>query len=269
MSESIDQLAPLQPLVSHSTGQSGSSLHTAPVRGSRRMELVAEYYMMHHKRRRYDFVVNESAKVEFFQSELTQRLGAAPETPPNSRTALDLGCRGGTLTNQVKPWASWLGVDVDPAALEQARTSGLTCRQMDIAVNLDFADQSFDIVMMTEVLEHLPYPIITLSEIHRILKQRSASLFMGSVPIDYHLRRRLALLMGRRLEGDPTHIHSFSVLELRQLLEHYFHEVKFHFVRTPHWPWSLLPPSLSVIDAFWVASNPKPGVSMAEIRLRH
>lgn len=233
---------------------------------NRRLELVANYYQMHHKRRRYDFVMNEDLKVDFFVKQLSEFDSGIS---PDNRLALDIGCRGGALTDQLKPWAKWVGVDVDPSALEEARKRGLDCQQMDIAVDLDFKDNSFDLVVMTEVLEHLPYPLITLTEIHRILKPGKSSMFLGSVPIDYHLRRRLAVLAGRRLEGDPTHIHSFSYQELKELLEHYFESVEFFEVRTPHKPWNMLPESLSVIDIFWAATKPREGVKMAEITLRH
>jgi SAM-dependent methyltransferase len=233
----------------------------------RRVHLLAQYYQMHHRRRRYDFVMNEEPKAKFFQDQLMARFPLT-ETSGN-RVAIDLGCRGGALTCQLQRWASWVGVDIDPDALEQARNRGIEAAQMDIATSIPLKSESFDLVMMTEVLEHLPYPLITLTEIHRILKPGPQSLFLGSVPLDYHLRRRLAVLAGRRLEGDPTHIHSFSLKEVRNLLSHYFLSVELLPIRTPHLPWKWLPLELSAIDVFWVAQHPRPGVEMAEIKLHH
>jgi SAM-dependent methyltransferase len=78
---------------------------------------------------------------------------------------------------------------------------------MDITTAIDFKDRSFDVAVLTEVLEHLPYPTISVREARRILKPRGA--FLGSVPLDYHLHRRWAVMRGGRLTGDPTHLHHF------------------------------------------------------------
>jgi hypothetical protein len=81
---------------------------------------------------------------------------------------------------------------------------------MDISTAIDFRDECVDAVCLTEVLEHLPYPSVTLYEIWRILRKDVKSVFFGSVPLDYHLHRRIAVARGKRLTGDPTHLHSFS-----------------------------------------------------------
>jgi 2-polyprenyl-3-methyl-5-hydroxy-6-metoxy-1,4-benzoquinol methylase len=70
----------------------------------------------------------------------------------------------------------WIGVDIDAAALELARKAGLACAEMDFTSAINFQDESFDVVMMTEVLEHLPYPAISVREVHRILKRTAAAL---------------------------------------------------------------------------------------------
>jgi SAM-dependent methyltransferase len=97
----------------------------------------------------------------------------------------------------------WVGVDVSSAALEVARASGIPCAEIDFTSAIGFRDESFDVVMMTEVLEHLPYPSIIVREVHRILKN-SRSAYVGSVPLDYHLHRRWKVLRGKRLpENKP------------------------------------------------------------------
>src|SRR5437660_2071282 len=74
---------------------------------------------------------------------------------------LDVGCRGGVLVGMVG-LIRWIGVDIDGAALEVAREAGLACAEMDFTSAINFQNASFDAVMMTEVLEHLPYPAITV-----------------------------------------------------------------------------------------------------------
>ncbi len=89
---------------------------------------------------------------------------------------------------------------------------------------LPFEDSSFDVVVITEVLEHLPYTDITLSEINRILKPGGK--IVGSVPNATRLRNRLRFLFTGVVELDPTHLIHFSSQSLYKRLSNYFEEVK-------------------------------------------
>lgn len=171
---------------------------------------------------------------------------------------VDVGCQGGVLTTFVN-LISWVGVDIDNLALQVARKAGLACREMNFTSAIDFRDESFDVVMMTEVLEHLPYPSITVREVHRILKKNPRSTYVGSVPLDYHLHRRWKVMRGMRLSGEQTHVHHFSFKELDHLL-------RFHFEKVDYLPLSgtaarhpklKLPYNLFVRDIAWAASEPR------------
>ncbi|HSH92803.1 MAG TPA: class I SAM-dependent methyltransferase, partial [Roseimicrobium sp.] len=169
---------------------------------------------------------------------------------------MDLGCRGGVVTRKLSKNVDWHGADIDRNAIALANQNGIPCTQMDISIALDFLDKSFDVVVMTEVLEHLPYPTITVREVHRILKPGGA--FLGSVPLDYHLHRRWSVMRGRRLTGDITHLHHFSYSELAELLGKYFNRVEFlplHGTAARHPEWKL---SFNhfVRDIAWVAWDP-------------
>jgi SAM-dependent methyltransferase len=171
---------------------------------------------------------------------------------------LDVGCRGGVLVGMVG-LIHWIGVDVDGDALEVARKTGLACAEMDFTSAINFQDASFDVVMMTEVLEHLPYPAITVREVHRIVKKNRGSAYVGSVPLDYHLHRRWKVMRGKRLSGEQLHIHHFSFKELDQLLRFYFDNVEYLPLsgtaqRHPRWR---LPYNLFVRDIAWAAASPK------------
>src|SRR5690606_17638494 len=127
----------------------------------------------------------------------------------DTHQGMDLGLRGGDLTEAIAT-IKWAGVDIESLALARARAHGIPCMLMDIAKSINFTEDAFDVVMRTEVLEHLPYPWITFSEVHRITK-KGTGLFLGTVPLDYHLHRRYKVMRGKRLSGDPTHIHHFSL----------------------------------------------------------
>lgn len=182
---------------------------------------------------------------------------------------LDLGCRGGVLVGMVG-LIRWIGVDIDNVALEVAREAGLPCVEMDFASAINFQSASFGVVMMNEVLEHLPYPAITVREVHRILKKNPGSAYVGSVPLDYHLHRRWKVMRGKRLSGEQLHVHHFSFKELDQLLRFYFHNVEYLPLsgtaqRHPRWR---LPYNLFVRDIAWAAASPKAEPGRWNIRER-
>ena len=90
----------------------------------------------------------------------------------------------------------------------------------DFSLQIPLPTSSFDVVIAGEVLEHLPYPGITISEVSRILKPEG--LFIGSVPNSYHLKNRLRVLKGRLIDYDQTHLRAYNVMLLRQYLEKEF-----------------------------------------------
>ena len=214
--------------------------------------LLRDFYGQHHERRNYGKAQHEREKAGFFTRYLLGTL-AGPDS-----LGVDLGCRGGALTRRVGA-ISWVGVDVDAVAVGIANASGVPCIEMDIGIGIDFQDDAFDAVMMTEVLEHLAYPVITVKEVHRILKKNPDSAFFGSVPLDYHLHRRWKVMRGKRLSGDPTHIHHFSFTELDHLLRFYFHRVEYLPLRgtAARHPGLRLPFRFFLSDVAWIASAPK------------
>lgn len=179
---------------------------------------------------------------------------------------LDVGCQGGVLIKFVRV-IHWIGVDIDQRALQTAREAGILCREMDFTSSIGFRDDSFDAVMMTEVLEHLPYPSITVREVHRILKKKPGSTYVGSVPLDYHLHRRWKVMRGKRLSGEQTHVHHFSFRELDRLLSFYFEKVKYLPLSgtAARHPKLKLPYNLFVRDIAWAATSPRQNVGRWEL----
>ena len=94
--------------------------------------------------------------------------------------------------------------------------------KVDLNQSLPFKDNSFDVVVMAEVLEHLPYPNITLGEIKRVLKTNGK--FIGNLPLAYHLKDRWQIIRGRKLliSGDPTHLQFLSYEDVKKLLSIFF-----------------------------------------------
>jgi SAM-dependent methyltransferase len=93
-----------------------------------------------------------------------------------------------------------------PEAIARARERGIDARSTDLNQPLGFADGEFDVVVACEVLEHLPYWDISVREMARVL--RPGGLFLGTIPLAYHLNDRWRVLRGRPLLSakDPTHV---------------------------------------------------------------
>jgi methionine biosynthesis protein MetW len=137
------------------------------------------------------------------------------------KDVLDLGCRDGTLTRHFVEGNRVVGADIDSEALEFAkREYGIEVQWVNLNSVLPFPDERFDVVIMAETLEHLPYPTITLAEVRRVL--RPSGIFIGNVPLFYHLHNRWQILRGKRPDWDPTHLQYFSYDSLRELLQDFF-----------------------------------------------
>lgn len=174
-------------------------------------ELLERIYRTHHREgARLRQAVLEQERARLFAAWLGR-----------GKRVLDLGCRDGTLTRHFLDGNTVVGADIDSEALEFARKEyGIEAYRVDLNSALPFPEESFDVVVLAETLEHLPYPTITLSEVKRVL--RSRSIFIGNVPLAYHLHNRWRVLRGKRLDSDPMHCQYLSYDSLRELLQQFF-----------------------------------------------
>src|SRR3989344_1875896 len=100
--------------------------------------------------------------------------------PKNSKKILDVGCSSGVLTAQIAkilPKSKIVGLDSYGKAIIFARSKypKITFIVAD-AHNLPYKNNSFDLVICTETLEHLVDPKKALSEIKRILKKNGKAI---------------------------------------------------------------------------------------------
>lgn len=91
---------------------------------------------------------------------------------------LDLGCGDGFylyLLSHLDLKADLTGIDFDDKALKSARKNlqdkKVTLKKSDIMRGIPFDDESFDKVLASEVIEHLPDDIKGLKEVYRVLKR--------------------------------------------------------------------------------------------------
>lgn len=134
---------------------------------------------------------------------------------------VELGCRYGDLISKFIDGNKVVGVDIDRHALKICHERyGIKTIHANLNSRLPIDRFQYDIVVISEVLEHLPYPDITLGEAVRIMKPKGK--LVGSVPNGVKLRNRLRFLFRGIVELDRTHLQHFSIESLNSLLRKYF-----------------------------------------------
>lgn len=120
-------------------------------------------------------------------------------TGANRGRLLDIGCGVGyfLMVAQQRGW-SVAGVDLDKSAVDIARKHGLGVR-WETVEDMPYADESFDVVTMFNVLEHLPVPKLALINIHRALKP--GGLLVMETPTDDFALKYLAHLLYKVSRG--------------------------------------------------------------------
>ena len=113
---------------------------------------------------------------------------------------LEIGCGLGTDGAQfAKAGADYTGIDLTEAAVDLARKRfelfdlAGKFRTAD-AENLDFADESFDLVYSHGVLHHTPNTAGAVSEIHRVLRKNGRAVVMLYHRNSYNYRLNIRLL---------------------------------------------------------------------------
>jgi len=125
---------------------------------------------------------------------------------------LEIGCGLGTDGAQfAEAGADYTGVDLTDAAVELARKRfelfGLSGKfQTADAENLDFADESFDLVYSHGVLHHTPETQKAIDEIHRVLSPGGRAVIMLYHRDSYNYRVNISILRragARLLNWEP------------------------------------------------------------------
>jgi 2-polyprenyl-3-methyl-5-hydroxy-6-metoxy-1,4-benzoquinol methylase len=192
-------------------GSPPSNPEVEPEKPDRDIRILADFYSQHHlSGNRRNQSVSEEKRSQLFKKWMGE-----------NKKVLDMGCRDGILTRHFIEKNEVTGLDIDQLALEACREKlNIETKWADFSLQIPIPTSSFDVVVAGEVIEHLPYPEITIAEISRILKPEG--LFIGSVPNSYHIKNRLRVLKGRLIDYDQTHLRAYNVMLLRQYLEKKF-----------------------------------------------
>lgn len=140
---------------------------------------------------------------------------------------LDIGAgRGHDLLNSraVDPTTELHGIEIYKAYADELRHNNITVHSLDIEHDkFPIADESFDIVIANQILEHVKDIFWILHEISRILKI-NGHLIIG-VPNLASFHNRLLLLFGKQpscIQNNSAHVRGYTKCDLLNLLDSCF-----------------------------------------------
>lgn len=129
--------------------------------------------------RNRNWIVNEgghenAVHLETYQQPLQQkRINWLIEQCIGTNNILEVGCSWGYITNKVQ---GHTGIDINQDTIELARKAfpSYTFDCVDATKGLPYMDCSFDIVLLSEVLEHIPWDIVDslVRESIRVARQK-------------------------------------------------------------------------------------------------
>jgi methionine biosynthesis protein MetW len=139
----------------------------------------------------------------------------------SSLKILDVGCGNGWQASFFLKGNEVFGLDISESNVSQACSRGIIARKHDIETPFPFQVGSFDLVVCSEVLEHLFNPENILKEIVRVLKPGGAVII--SVPNLFSLGNRMSLLYGKKCTlieypYNQEHIRHYSIKRLKNIL---------------------------------------------------
>ena len=146
------------------------------------------------------------------------------DSVPKEAYVLDVGCNSGVVSVRLNSKNCYCrAIDIVDELVLQAQKNGVAAKK-GTAENLSqFVNGKFDVVVCTEVLEHLYDPLVAIKEAHRVLKQGGK--YVITVPHPHSI-------MNDKL-GD-YHQTNFTIEILHTLLYSVFEKNTCSFVEIPY-----------------------------------
>ena len=157
------------------------------------------------------------------------------------RSICDLGCGNGHIAGRLASLGySVTGIDASPSGISIAQRAYPNAKFINAFIDRDLTG-SFDVVLSSDVIEHLYRPSDLLDAAFSLLKPRG-HLLVGT---PYHgYLKNVALAVSGRMDShfsalhDGGHIKFFSVKTLSELVKsHSFTDLSFSFYGRAPWLW--------------------------------
>jgi len=134
---------------------------------------------------------------------------------------LEIGCSGGPLIKNLKEnqFTEVHGIDISKKAINICKQGGLKNVKVMNGSNMQFQDNEFDLIIASDILEHIKDDISALSEWRRILKPCGRLiifvpafnfLWSNHDEINHHYRRYSKSQLKKRLKKAGYHIEYIS-----------------------------------------------------------
>jgi len=117
--------------------------------------------------------------------------------PKSFSKVLDVGCGDGTTLSLIKRhYGNFqdFGFDISERAVKLAKDKGVNAFVQNADDPFPFPDSFFDVIICSEVLEHLVFPGKCVKEIYRVLRSGGVAIF--SIPNLGFIKNRIRLLFG-------------------------------------------------------------------------
>jgi len=167
-------------------------------------------------------------RADYFVSAFNKNFGEFSK----SKKYLDIGCGGGILSEEIaRRGFDVTGIDFSPSSIEAAKQHAAKMNLTNVkyivgnAYSLPFEDESFDGVIMSDVLEHIHDLQKAIKEISRVLKPNGIFVFdtINRTLFSYIFIKQIG--ESRLLRFIPQHTHDWRLFikpeELKSVLQKY------------------------------------------------
>ena len=139
--------------------------------------------------------------------------------PKDAQDVLDIGCntgRGGALLKSGDPRLRIIGLDCVPDRLDKLPTGIYDRAICGFADDVALPNDSFDVIVLGEIVEHIPGPAVlpSLHELFRLLRLKGR--IMLTTPNPHYLRNRL---QKKSVLLDSSHVSQHTPSSMRRKLE--------------------------------------------------
>lgn len=137
------------------------------------------------KEENYDIILSFEKRNWWYRAKRDLFLMMLKDLNSKFESSLDMGCGVGSNFEILKKYSKKvIGIDNSKKAIEYCKDKGYEKLYVMDATNLKFSDKIFDLVICSDVLEHLDDKK-TVAEVSRILKKKG--IFIFSVPAHRYL----------------------------------------------------------------------------------